>query len=247
VAQRTRVHPVRRIEPGARADRSPGARLTCAVLSASPEEWVGVDLATGAFVRTRHGSPAPATADEAAGPVGNPDSSTSWAPLDIAVVPVGEDLDPPDPARPEAVTLAGDLVPSGRLRRRAARRLLRRLAAPELSGGTVLGTRGPSIAYVDLEMHSPSVVVLSTAPRLLECHVRPDGAAACSFTWAGTTQALPLLDGRLRRAVLERPQRPLDIPEVAGAVGGRPAFLVVGLTAVRNGHVPKAVLAVLSR
>ena len=253
MARRARVRPVRRVEPGASADRSPGARLSCAVLSASPEEWVGVDLATGAFVRTRHGAFARRGAGEMLGPAADTGldegaaGRAPWAPLDVAVVSVGEDLDPPDPARPEAVALAADIEPAGRVGRRAARRLLRHLAAPEQPGAAVLGTRGPSIAYVDLDARSPSVVLLASAPRHIECYLRPDGAPACSFTWSGTTQALPLLDSRLRSAVRDRSPRPLDDAHVAAAIGGRPAFLLVGLTAVRDGHVPKAVLAVLAR
>ncbi len=235
MARQSRVHTVHRIQPGARADRAPGARLTCAVLSTGPEEWVGVDLASGAFLRARPGA------------VGAPALPGEWSPFDVVVLEIGEDTEPPDPARPEVVAVTGTPERTGRLRRRVARRLLRQLCAPEQQGRTVLGTRGPSIAYVDLDVSTPSLVVVETSPRLFGCYLRDDGNVACSFSWAGTTQSLPLLDGLLRAAVLERSPRPPDSASIGTAVGGKPGFLLVGLTAVRAGHAPKAVLSVLPR
>ncbi|MCU1495621.1 MAG: hypothetical protein JWO62_3385 [Acidimicrobiaceae bacterium] len=235
MASTPRLRPPRKIRPGASGERRPGSRISCAVLSAGPEEWVAVDLDSGAFVRTRPASE------------GTLVPKGEWAMFDVAVVELGIDDEPPDPSRPEAVAISSAPERAGRLSRRAARRMLHRLVAPEQTRLPILGTRGPSIAYVDLDVASPSLVLITTSPKSLRCYVRETGDVSCSFEWAGTTQALPLLDEQARELVLESSPRPVEPAALASAVGGVPGYLLVGLAAVRGGHAPKAVLSILAK
>ncbi|HVC26288.1 MAG TPA: hypothetical protein VND23_11065 [Acidimicrobiales bacterium] len=233
---RERLHPPRRIRAGTAGDRRPGAIVSCAVLSTGPEEWAGVDLESGAFVRARvpgDGVPGDGVPGE-------------WALWDVARFEIGADEEPPDPARPEAVTLAGQPSAVGRLRRAAARRLLAQLAAPDGSRTPLLGTRGPSTAYVDLDISTPSIELVATDARVLSCFAREGGEPSCAFSWGGTTLTLPLLDARARAALRSSPV-PLAGAALAAATGGTPRYLLVGLTAVRRGHAPKAVLSIVAK
>jgi hypothetical protein len=234
VSKSVRLRPPRKIRPWDAIELRPGSVLSCAVLSTWPE-WVGVDLESGAFVR------APLIADGSAAVGGE------WSVFDVALVEVAAELELPDPARPEAITISGVPEHAGSMRRGAARRLLHRLAAPEQRWLPLLGTRGPSIAYVDLEVTTPSVVLVEVSPKQLSCFVRERGDVVCSFSWAGTTQTLPLLDERVAQRCREAAPAPLEPAALAAALGGKPVYLLVGLAAVRAGHAPKAVLSVLTR
>lgn len=229
-----RIRAPRRIRAGAAADRRPGSTVTCAVLSTGPEEWAGVDLASGAFVRAR-----PSRA-------GTPAVAGEWSIYDVARLEVGADDEPPDPARPESVVLATEPRRVGRLRRGAARRLLAQLAAPDRNRAPILGTRGPSTAYVDLDLSMPSIELVPTDARALRCFVRADGGPACAFSWSGITLTLPVLDARVR-AALDGGGAPLADAALATVCGGKPGYLLVALTAVRGGHAPKAVLSVVAK
>ncbi len=235
MAERARVRAPRRLHRTG-LDRTPGRRLRCAVLAATAGEWAGVDLASGGFLRSR-----PLGEGLRAGWEGRGD------PLDVALVEIGEDLEPPDPARPEAVALAGAPERIGRLARRSRQRLLRQLATPEQPGAGVIGSRGPSIAYVDCDLASPSVALLAVSRRELSCRLDASGRPRCEFSWAGYRNSLPLLDPRALGALSEAGQAALDAAALSRAVGGKPGYVLVGLTAVRDGHAPKAVLSILPR
>jgi len=233
VTRPARLRPPRRIRAGAAGNRDSGARLSCAVLATGPEEWAAVDLESGAFVRAR-----PSMLARVA--------ETPWSLFDVALVTIGIEDEPPDPARSEGVPLAEVPQPVGRMRRRGARRLLSRLAVPEQRWRALLGTHGPSVAYVDLDVSAPSIALVTVAAKSLRCFIRDDGLPYCSFTWGGTEQALPLLDARVV-APLRTSGLGLDGQLLAAAVGGKPGYLVVGLGAVRAGHAPKVVLSVVAR
>jgi len=228
----TRVRTPRKIRPGTRPALEPGRRLTCAVLAPGPEEWVAVDLATGAFVRVR------------------PDDTVALAgghqALDVVTLVLGEDADPLDPSRPEAVVPAGPPEQVGRLGRRKGRRLLKRLAAPERRGLPVLGTRGPSIAFADLDGMAPSVMVVGVTARTIELRSRADGEAVFAISWAGVDWTIPVADPGARAAALGAPG-PLRGAALSAALGFKPGFLLAGLGRVRDGHAPKLVLAVLPK
>jgi hypothetical protein len=93
----------RHLTPGRRRLAPAGGALDLLLLARGPREWVGVDLASGAYVRFTHpGADAPAGA--------RPGRSALRLTL-------GEP-EPLDPARPEAVALNGEpeLLPPPRRR-----------------------------------------------------------------------------------------------------------------------------------
>lgn len=224
-----RVRLVRRIRPGTPRASAPGARLTCVVLAASAEEWVGVDVASGALVRSA---------------AGRGETFARVVPMDVIRFALAPGTVPADPARPEAVVPAEEPARAGRLRARKARRLLARLAAPERDGAPLLGAWGPSVAFVDLDGSRPSVVLVSVDRRGLSLQRDRDQRPEAVLVWGGIPQRLPLSDpvaldrvgglrGRLEGGSLE------------SALGFRPAYAVVGLGAVEDGHARKELLALL--
>lgn len=229
MARRDTTKVPKRITPGTRRAAGAGARLVCTVLAASEDEWVGADLASGALVR----SPA-----EGAAPF------LVAGPLEVVELVLGPDDGPSDPARPEAVLLAEEPARRGVLRPRRARRLLDGLAAREREGAPLLGTWGPSVAYVDLDGGAPSVVVLSLAKRPLALGTDRGGAPQVVLSWGGLPQHLPLLDPRLAPATRSAAAG-LSGAGVEAALGFRPGYAVVALAGVTGGHARKSVLAIL--
>lgn len=226
---------LRRVRIGTPRERRPGSVLDCLVIAPGPQEWAAVDLASGAFLRARP-----------PGPGGEPALGTGWRALDLARLTIGDDGEPIDPARPEAIVCGEAPVRLGRLRRRASRRLLRRLASPERPGATLLASHGPSIPYVDLDGTSPSLMLVGVAARSLEAYGRSHEEAVLAFAWSGVRHQLPILDDRLRSATLAQAPRPLAGARLAAALGGKPSLLLVGLGEIRAGHAPKVVLAALA-
>jgi len=219
----------------------PGAELTCLVLSPGPEEWVGVDLASGTLLRSRpEGAP---QLQRVRTPEGRPRLAARF---DVVAVTLADDEEPEDPARPEAILALGPPTLLGRARRRPARRLLRQLASPPRQGASLLSTWGPSIAYLELDGANQSVVVIETSPRSLELSVRPDGEVVATISWSGTTQTVLVADPVARRAAFAT-EHPLRRGELVETLGFRPSYLLCGLAAVRHGHAAKVVLAVLPR
>src|SRR5436190_24257709 len=84
-----------------------GTRLRILVLATEPNGCVGVDLETGAFVRASH-----------------PPSGELPSPLEIVTAEMTGGVEPPDPARPEALELADVPERLGVLPIRRAERLL---------------------------------------------------------------------------------------------------------------------------
>lgn len=219
----------RRVRAG--AVRAETGVLTCLVLATPPGEWVAIDLASGAFARLRR-------------PPGEPDGDGAARPLDVVEVTVAPDDDPFDPARPEAVACASAPRVVGRPRARQLRRLLGALVAPE-TGAPILGTHGPSIAYVDLDGTRPSLelLVVRRAPALA---AHGDGVR-CSLAWGGRVEVLPVLDPLACAAARAARTGPLEPGALARALGFAPGYVLAGLGPVRDGHVAKAVLALLPR
>jgi hypothetical protein len=230
-----RVAVLRRVRVGTPRLRRPGSVLDCLVLAPGPEEWAAVDLASGAFVRAHP-----------PGRGGEPALGGCWRAFDLARLTIGEDPEPPDPARPEAIACQEAPVRLGRLRRGRARRLLRRLASPERPGATLLASHGPSIPFVDLDGTSPSVMLIGVTARSVEAYGRSAGEAVLAFAWSGSRHQLPVADDRLRSATLASAPRPLSGARLASALGGKPSLVLVGLGVVRAGHAPKVVLAALA-
>lgn len=226
----SRLRIPRQIQVGALAEARPGARLRCAVLASTGEEWVGADLASGALLRSRAGGPVP--------------SPALHRPLQVAEVVLGIPEQAPDPTRPEAVELAEAGEALGILKGRRARRLLRHLAAPERPGSPLLGRWGPSIAFEDLDGAAPSLVLVELGGGAFELGRGPAGEARCSIHWSNVRQEMPLVDP-LAASAAEGSR--LGGRGVEAALGFLPGFALVGLGAVRGGYAPKVVLSVLPR
>ncbi|MGD0743136.1 MAG: hypothetical protein ABSA31_07620 [Acidimicrobiales bacterium] len=236
-----RIQYPRHLRAGTAPITAPGTELTCLVLSPGPEEWVGVDLASGALLRSR--------------PEGGRDLQRARTPdgaarlsarFDIVALTLADNDEPLDPARPEAIVALGPPTLLGRARRRPARRLLDQLASPERAGASLLSTWGTSIAFRDLDGTSQSVVVIETSPRALGLGVRTDGEVVATVSWSGITQTVLVSDPIARRAAFAT-EHPLKRGELVESLGFRPSYLICGLAAVRQGHAKKLVLAVLPR
>ena len=190
-----RLRAPRRRRPGAARADMPGAVLRCLLLSQGPE-WVVVDVATGALVRSRaSGWPAAKTATTGdngarAGTNGGARPDRTYA-LDVVDIELGTDDEPPDPSRPEAVMVRGAPQRVGAPRRRAVRRILKDLL-PVDPKRPLLGSLGPSIAYEDLDGSRPSVAVV--APDRPPIFVSDAAGVSCQFTLGGRKHRLPVLD-----------------------------------------------------
>jgi hypothetical protein len=120
----------------------------------------------------------------------------------------------------------------------------------------LLGTLGPSIAYVDLDGWRPSVAVIEP-DRLPRFGNGPTGPW-CQFALGGRRHALPLLgrpdavfmgdsdwDQPLSRSH-SGPSRRKRAKAMAAVGAQMPRWLVVAFGAPRRGQVPKVVLGALS-
>jgi hypothetical protein len=181
---RRRVHIPRSIQPGAfRADQE-GSKLTCLLLATHAEECLGIDLASGAFVRVvgldHQGMPRPGV-------------------YRVAEITIGRNDEPFDPTRPELVVAAGAPRMRAEVKGRRVRRLFSQLEARNHLGATVVTTRGPSIAYVDLDGSTPSISMIRS--KTAELEVTTDGATTMlGVTFGGVRQRLPVLDPRVVHA-----------------------------------------------
>jgi hypothetical protein len=198
-------------------------------------DWVAVDLDTGALLRAPAGSESLAarggssddTGDETV--AAHPDAAPVWPQHTLSAVQLtlGDDSEPPDPARPEAVVVTGRPVLLGEPRRRTTRRLLHELVT-KASDRPLLGTLGPSISYGDLDGTRPSVVIVAPQARP-RFGVGPTGPW-CQFSLGGRRHTMPCTD--------------TAAPD-ASATGHGTKLLVVALGAPRRGQVPKVVLGTL--
>ncbi len=237
---RAHVRLPRRIHPGVRPRAVAGSGLTCLVLFAGSSEWVGVDCTTGAVLRSRP--------DEASRflRVQSAEGDRRVTRFDVVTVPIANDDETIDPARPEAIGIAEMPTYVGRPRLRPVRRLLRELAAPQRRGATLLASSGPSIAYTDLDGSQQSVAIVETSPRELALQARLDGTLVASVSWSGITQEIPIIDPLAGRALGCSPG-PLTKGALVETLGFRPSYLVCVLGRVREGHAPKVVVAMLPR
>jgi hypothetical protein len=201
------------------------------VLSRGHDEWVGVDLATGAFVRVPGGIDAPID-----------DEAHSGLVVEFVLATSEES---PDPSRPELVIPATVPAVIATSRPRTMRKFLGRLVTPESNGATILGTRGPSIAFFDLDGTAASVQLLAVASKNLELLVNERGEPVCAIAWGGATQRIRVADDRIARAAAASAPRALRGPQITAALGARPGFVLVGLGPVTGGHASKLVLALL--
>jgi hypothetical protein len=219
------------------------------VLTRTGDEWIGVDCASGAFVRAQGGIGG--EYNEIADPVEGVQHAVGRhgvvrdvrpAVVEFVIAPLSV---PVDPSRPELVEPERRPEILFRPKQRALRRCLRALVTPEAKGGTVLGTRGPSIAFVDLDGTTPSVQLLRISRKRIEIGIGPDGEVVCELPWGGATLRVRVVDVALAAAAVASAPRPLRGSHLQGVLGFRPRYLLVGLGRVHGGHVQKVALAML--
>ncbi|TMK87437.1 MAG: hypothetical protein E6G57_10755, partial [Actinobacteria bacterium] len=138
-----------------------GAQLDLLVLASEPSGSIGVDLASGAFVRARH-------------PVSN---GRILRPFSVASGELAPG-DMFDAAQPELAELTGPLRPANRLNPRKAERWLRPLLHPPRP--PLLGLTGNAIPYWTLEGDRPSVSLVE--PDEVGA-ARAPGGYVCRFMW----------------------------------------------------------------
>ena len=233
--------------PGAVRANRPGDVLRCLLLARGPE-WVVVDVATGALVRSRASGWPVVTTDSslvAGTTLGAGRGRADTGPeLDVVEIELASDDEPTDPARPEAVMVRRAPERVGTAKRRAVRRVLNELL-PGDPKRPLLGSLGPSISYLDLDGSRPSVAVV--APDRTPTFAADLAGTWCHFNLGGRKHRFPVVDERLLAAKDRARDGGLSADDVVAAIGGTPRYLVVALGAPHRGQSPKLVLGVLPR
>jgi len=202
-----------------------GAQLELLVLASEPNGSIGVDLASGAFVRARH-------------PIAN---GRILRPFSVASgeLALGDMF---DAAQPELAELTGPPRPKARLNPRKAERWLRPLLHPPRP--PLLGLTGNAIPYWTLEGDRPSVSLVEPDEVGL---ARAPGGYVCRFMWEHTFHELFLRDRRLLAAVESSRVQTCGERQIRNLLGHAPDRLLVALTAPIQGYCYKAVMGVLPR
>lgn len=228
---RNRLRIPRTVQTGSRPHAASGATITCVVLGDNDIEWFGLDLATGAFVRVIGTAEIPSTAPGA---------------YRVVEITIGGDPVSVDPARPEllvALPIYNDL---GVVKIRRLRRLLNNVAATDRPGATVLGTRGPSVAYVDLDGTHASITMIEAKKANLELLCDKD-TAMLAVTFGGVTQRFPVYERRTVQIAERIRPRSIGTAALGAEIGYKVGYVLIALSAVEAGHVRKAVFALLPR
>jgi hypothetical protein len=201
------------------------------MLAVHAGECLGIDLASGAFVR-----------------VVGMDAHLAARPgaYRVAEITIGRNDDPFDPTRPELVVASGATRLLGEVKGRRVRRLFAELEARNQLGATVVSSRGPSIAYVDLDGTTPSVAMIRAKTAQLEVTTAGE-ATMLGVTFGGVRQRLPVIDQRVLAVAARAAHRPLTGTNLVRELGYEPSHVLVGLDDVRDGHVRKVVFSLLAR
>ncbi len=209
--------PVREVP---RLEDAPGTTLELLVLAADERYCAGVDLASGALVRTWSADPPEAPLHS----------------YDTALVTLSEHPETvPDPSQPEALAAVGRPERTGHLPRRRAGRLLRPLVHP--ADAPLLGSHAPAVPFWERRRDHPSIALVEPHGRVVL--QRQGTYLACHFGWRGTIVELPCIDRRLAAA--------LDRQTGRMTGNGRDYRLVVALHPPIDGHCHKVVEVVLPR
>lgn len=197
-----------------------GATLQLLVVAAGELHCAGIDLDTGALVRTW----APAAPE------------TRIRPHDVVSATCAADRDAvPDPAQPEGIGLAEPPVVVDRITGRRAERLLRPLLHPD--NQPLLGVTATAIPFWQRSGDHPSIAVVEPRGRVLM--VREGGYLGCRFEWQGHQRELPCLD-RALAGYMDRHGR-------TRLTAGKGDRLVVALTPPIDGRCHKVVETLLRR
>jgi hypothetical protein len=207
-----------------------GAELRLLVLAERQDEYLAVDIDSGAFVRA-HG-----TIDTDSGPSHI---------LDVIKVELATNEHASDLSQPEAVTMAGPARPARRVRRGRVKRYLRALVAPD--GGPLLGFPASATPYWTLNGTRPSLTLIKPDDGLVINKRETDGSLWARFRWDNGQYHLPVDDARLSAAFSDGGRTHLGGRALTRALGHRPHYVLVALAPPRNGHCYKTLAAVLPR
>ena len=221
----------------------PGTPIHALVLSAHRSSMVGIDLASGAFVRVTH--PEPATVPQ------HLDAQTAPAPPQVRArmfdVVVGRMADVAEqdlpPEHPEALVLARVPQVVGRMRGRQLDRYLRPALHPR--NQPLLGFCGPSTPFWTIDHDRPSVALVQPESEP-SVRVSPLGVR-CSFRWQGHINELPVDDPRVHARLDWFPQNPLRGHALADVLGFRPGLVLLTLSTPNAGHCYKQATGLLPR
>jgi hypothetical protein len=219
--------PNRQHDPVRTATRTttPGAELRLLILGVQRHEVIGVDLASGAFVRAR----APRA------PV--------LSPYDIGAARLAADEPIETPHAPESVELATAVEIAGRLSRRRVERYLRPLEHPRHQ--QLLGFAEPSLPFWAMTGDRPSVALIS--PVAGPAVVRNADGWRCRFLWRTHDHDLPLVDARVVHALGATGRTRFSGDDLNRALGRRPQRILVAIADPVDGLCHKVAAALLPR
>jgi hypothetical protein len=212
-----------------RVPTAAGSTLHLLVLSSTVEDTTVVDLATRTVMRVR-----------VPWPEGHePDIER----FDVVEVTLAEDPERDDLAQPEATTVADLPRHVGTLRGRHLGKILRRLVArPD---GPLLGFPGASAPYWEFRGFRPSVALIEPTRRPQIIRRGVDGSTWVRFGWDREDVWLPLEDRHAARVLDAARRERLSGKNLATALGYEPQYLLVTVSAPRDGHCYKVCSAVL--
>lgn len=198
--------------------------LDVLVLAAGRRSCVGVDLRSGALVRTHQPSA----------------RKTLLQPFDTARAPIS-------PHRieraeePEAIALAAPLEVTGFMQGWRVDRILRNVSHPEHT--PLFGCGGPAMPFWTLDGDRPSVSVVPVNSGMT---VSIDHRGVrCRFIWNNGHVDLPLEDPAVLSMLDWLPSSPLQGSRLSRAIGFRPGRVVVALSRPIKGYCYKVVAGLL--
>jgi hypothetical protein len=167
------------------------------------------------------------------------------SPFDVIDAVVAADPECDDLAQPEAITVEGIPDGVGSLRGRRARTVLRHLVAP--TEDHLLGFPGTSSPYWEFHGMRPSVALVVPLRGPLLFRRRADESVWARFGGPRSDNWLPVEDRRAIAALWAGRRDRLSGKDLAAALGFKPHYLVVALSAPRSGYCYKTVAAFLPR
>lgn len=207
-----------------------GAQLRLLILAERPNEYLAVDLASGALVRA-YGATATETGPKHV--------------LDVVKVELGDNEHASDLSQPEAITIAGPPRTVRRVRPGRVKRYLRALVAP--SSQPLLGFPAPSTPYWTFDGTRPSVALVKPDDGPYIEWRESDDTLWAGFRWGAGRYVLPVDDARLSSAIADSGKDSLSGRALGRALGHNPHYLLVALGPPRNGHCYKTLAAILPR
>jgi hypothetical protein len=194
------------------------------VLAASRRSCVGVNLRTGALVRTHQ----PMVSTERLEPYDTAHASIAHQQIARA-------------DQPESVEIATPLSVTGSMYGWRVDRILRNVSHPERV--PLFGCGGPAMPFWSLDGDRPSVSIVP-ATSSLSVSIDHRGVR-CRFLWNNGRVDLPLEDPTVLSMLDWLPSGPLHGPRLNRAVGFRPNRLVIALSRPIKGYCYKVVAGLL--